>query len=132
MICQNCGAILEDGAKFCQNCGASQPERTAAPVNPTPTPNYVNNYYMQSQQLPPQYQPLSPWAYFGLSLLYAIPVIGFIFLIVFSISDSNINRRNFTRSFWCALLVAVILAIVIAVIAAVTGVSVNRMLRSYY
>lgn len=67
-----------------------------------------------------QYAPLSPWAYFGLQILFSIPIVGFIFLIIFSISSSNINRRNFARSFWC---VYVIAAIVIAVLFAVGSLS---------
>jgi len=68
-------------------------------------------------QLPPKYRPLSAWAYFGYSILYALPIIGFIFLIVFSLSDSNINRRSFSRSYFCVL----IIAIIITLIAVATG-----------
>lgn len=60
-------------------------------------------------------RPLSPWAYWGLSLLYAIPVIGLIFVIIFSFGSSNINRRNFTRSYWCWILLVLILVLALAV-----------------
>lgn len=64
--------------------------------------------------LPKEFEPLSPWAYFGLSILYAIPLVGLVFLIVFSLSDKNINRRNFSRSYFCILLILlVILAILV-------------------
>lgn len=52
---------------------------------------------------------MGPWAYVGLRILYAIPVIGLIFLIIFTFSSGNINRRNFTRSYWCWILVALII-----------------------
>ena len=71
---------------------------------------------------PNQYKPLSPWAYFGYNLLFSLPVVGFILLIVFSFSDSNINRRNYARSFFCALLIAVIILAVFFVLALVFGV----------
>ena len=64
-----------------------------------------------------QYAPLSPWAYFGLQILFSIPVVGFIFLIVFSISSGNINRRNFARSYWCVYVVALIVFIVLLITA---------------
>lgn len=64
--------------------------------------------------LPPELEPLSAWAYVGYSILYAIPVIGFIFLIVFSISDKNINRRNFSRSYFCVMILTVVLIVVLA------------------
>lgn len=54
---------------------------------------------------PEQFRPLGAWEYFGYSILYSIPLIGFIMLIIFSFNDSNINRRNFSRSFFCGLLV---------------------------
>ncbi len=77
---------------------------------------YKGQYYSESQL-----EPLSPWAYFGLSILFALPVIGFIFLIVFSVSNDNINRRNYARSFWCALIIALALSLVLFIIALVTG-----------
>lgn len=62
--------------------------------------------------LPPELEPLSAWAYVGYSILYAIPVVGLIFLIVFSISDKNINRRSFSRSYFCmALLIIAVVAV---------------------
>lgn len=62
-----------------------------------------------------EYRPLSPWAYWGLSLLYAVPIVGFVFLIIFSFKKTNINRRNFTRSYWCNLiLVAIVLLVLLA------------------
>ena len=67
-------------------------------------------------RLPPELEPLSPWAYFGLSLLYSIPVIGWIFLIVFAISGSNINRRNHARSFFCVYVVAIILFVILLIL----------------
>lgn len=68
----------------------------------------------------PEYKPMSPWGYIGLTILYAIPVIGFIFLIIFSFHDGNINRRNFTRSYWCWLLVFVLLFLALAIFALVS------------
>ena len=59
--------------------------------------------------LPPEFRPIGAWGYFGYTLLFSLPVIGLIFLIVFSFSDANINRRNYARSYFIALLFAVIL-----------------------
>lgn len=60
------------------------------------------------------YTPLSPWAHVGYSILFALPVLGLIFLIVFSFDNSNINRRNFARSYWCWLVVAIVLIVYLA------------------
>ena len=58
-----------------------------------------------------QFKPVSAWGYVGYSILFAIPLIGFILLIVFSCSTKNINRRNYARSFFCWLLIAIIIGI---------------------
>jgi len=55
-----------------------------------------------------QFRPLSPWAYFGYTILFSIPFLGWIFLTVLTFSSSNINRRSFARSYWCFLMLAVI------------------------
>ena len=147
MNCPTCGAALPDGAVFCTNCGAridaqqsvqqsaqpaqpAQPVRNAQPVqqnayNNTP----VNPVYPSGGYIPPEYKPLSPWAYWGYSLLFAIPFIGFICLIVFSLDKTNINRRNFARSFWITLLITVILTVIGVVLAAVFGVSMDSLAR---
>ena len=51
-------------------------------------------------QLPPELQPMSPWAYFGYEILYALPVVGWIFLVCHAIGARNVNKRNFARSFF--------------------------------
>ena len=56
---------------------------------------------------------LGAWSYFFLSLLYAVPVIGFIFLLIHSFNTSNENLRHYARSYFVRLLVAVILLIAI-------------------
>ena len=84
-----------------------QQQYRQAPVNPYPG-------YPTKEQLPPQYRPLSAWAYFGYSLLFSIPLVGFICLIVFSISDANVNRRSFARSYWCWFVIALIVVLILA------------------
>ena len=132
MTCPHCGAQNEAGSRFCTECGT----RLEAPSanSYTPPTTYVNvapnSYNLTADQLPPQYRPLGPWAYFGYSLLFAIPLVGFICLIIFSFSDDNINRRNFARSFWCALLVTVAVIVVIAVLALVFGTTFSNLTRA--
>ena len=76
---------------------------------------------MEIEALNPKYRPLSPWAYFGYEILFSIPLVGLILLIVFALSDSNINRRNFARSFFCVYVLIAVLSIVLLV----TGVGVG-------
>ncbi len=71
--------------------------------------------------IPSEYRVLSPWAYFGYNLLFAIPLVGFICAIIFALDSTNINRRNFARSYFCGLLVAVIFMVLMLIITMVTG-----------
>ena len=66
--------------------------------------------------LPEAYRPISMWGYFGYQILFAIPLIGFIFLVIFALGGtSNINLRNFARSYFCALIIVLVIIIVLAV-----------------
>ena len=65
-------------------------------------------------RLPEKYRPLSAWAYFGYGILFSLPVVGFILTIVFSLTNGNVNRKNYARSFLCALVLLIIVYIVLA------------------
>lgn len=65
--------------------------------------------------LPEKYRPLGAWAYFGYQILFALPLVGFICLIVFAFSDNNINRRSFARSFFCVYVIVAIVAVVVLI-----------------
>ena len=79
--------------------------------------NYNQNFN-QGPAIPPEYQPISMWGYFGYELLFAIPVIGFILLIVFCFAPANVNVKNFARSYFCLFIVA---AIVLLILGLATG-----------
>ncbi|MBR3226285.1 MAG: hypothetical protein IKF78_13265 [Atopobiaceae bacterium] len=63
--------------------------------------------------VPPEFRPLGTFAYIGLSILYSIPIIGTIFMIVFSFSDANINRRNYSRMFLFFYVLNIVLLLVL-------------------
>ena len=77
----------------------------------------MNSYEKDEiRNLPDKYKPIGAWGYFFYQILFAIPVVGLICLIIFACSSSNINRRNFARSYFCALILMVILGIVFYVL----------------
>ena len=75
--------------------------------------------------IPEQYRPISPWAYIGYTLLFSLPIAGFILLIVFSFNDNNYNRRNYARSYFCWLLLIVIIFVTIIGFLLLTGTAIN-------
>ena len=88
------------------------------------------------ENIPEEYRPIGMWGYFGYELLFAIPLVGFILLLVFSFGGaSNINLRNFARSKFCYWIVIGAIGILITLfIISMGGLAVlsSGILDSYY
>ena len=70
----------------------------------------MSNGEFERSNIPNEYKPIGAWGYFGYELLFSIPLIGLIVLIVFALGGtSNINLRNFARSYFCVFLLAIII-----------------------
>lgn len=114
MYCKNCGAENNNTSRFCKECGASMDAATES------NPGYQNTSATSDQPTtiirgyapPGAYKPISMWGYFGYELLFAIPLVGFICLIIFSVSSRNLNLKNFAKSYFCVYIVAIIVAVV--------------------
>lgn len=102
MHCNNCGQEINDNATFCQNCGT--------PVSPE---NGDMGKQEQKYPVPSEYKPISMWGYFGYEILFAIPIVGFILLIIFSFVPKNKNLKNFARSYFCFMIVLLIIGVVL-------------------
>ena len=68
------------------------------------------------KHLPKSYRPISGWGYFWRAVFYAIPVLGWLFVLINALGAKNRNGRNFARSYFCALLIAILAAVVVAVL----------------
>lgn len=78
-------------------------------------PNCGNPIKVTYENMPSNLRPLTAWAYFGYTLLFSIPLVGFVFLIVFSFSRANINRRSFARSYFCSyIIIAIAFGVIVA------------------
>jgi hypothetical protein len=76
--------------------------------------------------LPEKYKPIGMWAYFGYEILFSIPVIGWIFLLIYSFGNTkNINLRNFARSYFCLVIIVAVLVVIFLIILAAAGLSGN-------
>lgn len=106
MYCENCGKKLNDGADVCLNCWHQVKKK----ANVMESGHY---------NIPPEYKPISMWGYFGYEILFMIPIIGWLLLIIFALGGtSNINLKNFARSYFCLLIIIVIFFIFSAVLTA--------------
>lgn len=95
----------------------NQPAQTVVNNNQGNGQNYntqATNNYNKGNEIPKAYKPISAWGYVGWDILFAIPVVGLIILIVFACGGtSNINRKKYARSKFCAFLLGLIIALVI-------------------
>ncbi len=57
-------------------------------------------------------RPISAWGYVGYSVLWAIPVIGWIFWLCAALWAINQNKKNYARSYVCGVLMIIFLALV--------------------
>lgn len=69
--------------------------------------------------IPSEYKPISMWGYFGYQILFAIPIIGFILLLVFALGGTkNINLRNFARSYFCLFIIVIVIIVLLTIFGA--------------
>ena len=119
MTCPKCGK--ENGtAPFCADCGA--------PLIPAPPTLDAVLGRQTAARIPPEYKPLSAWAYAGWQLLFAIPFVGFVLLVVMSFAPRNKNLKSFARSHWCLALIGLAVAAIAVVIAIAAGVGINELM----
>lgn len=64
--------------------------------------------------IPSEYRPIGAWAYFGYTVLFCIPVLGFLCVIIMSFVRGNVNRRSFAR-FYLLLFTVLLVILGIAV-----------------
>lgn len=64
---------------------------------------------VNTKNVPAEYTPISMWGYFGYTILFNIPIIGWIFVVIFALTAQNLNLRNFARSQFCVLIIWLVL-----------------------
>ena len=70
------------------------------------------NYKEIDKLLPKAYRPLSGWNYFWRSVLYSIPVIGWLFLLIHVFACKNRHGRSYARFHLLTVIVAAIVYVV--------------------
>lgn len=115
MKCPYCGYENDHDANYCQGCGSRMTAQQTAQSQPRSdwgaAPSGTPNFFVNGQD----YTPLGMWSYFLYQILFAIPIIGFIFLCIFSFGGTkNVNLRNFARSYFCVLIIVLVLVVLLA------------------
>lgn len=66
---------------------------------------------LEAKELPAKYRPMGAWGYFWFTILYCIPLIGWICMVVTAIASRNVARRSYARSFFISCVIIMILTI---------------------
>ena len=75
------------------------------------------------------YEPLTSLEYFGLTILFCVPIVGLVFLVFFTVrKKGNVNLMNFARSFWWLL---ILFAVIIGILF-LTGVATDVLTKLGY
>lgn len=91
----------------------SQPAQPQMPYSP-------QYGYINENMLPPEYRTVSIGQYIGYTLLFSVPVIGFIMLLVTAFgSDKSISLKNFAKSYLVFYAIALILSFFISIVAVI-------------
>ena len=120
----------------CQNAAnnPNTPNYQNAP-NYQGTPNYQNapNFYQGSPYFPNAANKVAGvGTFFGLQLLFSLPIIGWIACIICAFAPENQNVKNYARATLIWLLIAVVLTIVFCVVLASAGAAIGGSFNRYY
>ena len=99
-----------------------QPQRPLQPAYAPPQQPYYNNQAVSYGFNQANHEPLGVGSYIGMFFLSAIPLVGFICLLVWAFgSNANLNKKNYARAILIMGLIAVVLWVVIFVIGLAVG-----------
>jgi predicted nucleic acid-binding Zn ribbon protein len=152
MFCPKCGATVENGTRFCSECGTDVLAAQAAPTGNAAQPQYARNTYGTPPPPPappqprpqygyPQYPqpvnpndaPLSVGQFILTMIVFAIPLVGFIMMLVWAFSsDVNKNRKNYSRAALILWVIGVVISIVLLIVAGAAIAAIWRSIGGSY
>lgn len=97
------------------------------------------NYTIPQVKMPPanyappaEYKPISAWGYIGWNILFAIPVVGWILILVFGLGGTkNVNLKNYARSFLIVFLITLSIVALIFVAIFILSIVMGASLSTY-
>ena len=126
-FCTECGKEIADGVAFCTECGTKAPAdpvsattetvteakdtKVETPVVHTPPAQSYPAQQTYTQPAPdPTSKVVGTGAYFGLMLLFAIPIIGQIACLIMAFAPKNKNIKHFARAQLIWMVIGIIIA----------------------
>ena len=139
-LCKECGAQVPDSTKFCIACGkpmvmqagfSQAPQSAPQPVQQQYAPQPAQQQSSRTAAPPPQmaappsyygeavpprgsrYAVMSVGSYVGHSLLFSLPVVGWLICLIMAFAASNQNKKNYARAMLVFFLIGLILAAIL-------------------
>ena len=113
-FCKECGAEIPEGVSFCNACGASvqqqsvQPQQTVM-AQPAVSPQPV-------QQAPLADGTVGTGYFFGMMLVYAIPIVGWIACILTALKGKHQTKKNFAKAMMIWLIIGLVLSLIMGAV----------------
>ncbi len=130
-FCTNCGKEISEDAAFCTECGtplaketsaaqpvaAQEPETAATQVATMPPQPAVAEpsppvYPAQNVPQPDKSGVISTGYFFGMMLLYSVPVLGWLVCVVMSLAAKNQSKKNFAKAILIWLGIGLVLSVI--------------------
>ena len=138
--CTGCGATIPEGVQFCTVCGKPAPayQQPAPPAyqqpqqyspQPAPQPAYGGE---APQQPGGPYSVIGTGGFFGLTLLFALPVIGFFACLIMTFAAKNLNIKHYAKSSLIYMIIALVLAIIATIVFSVAAKSIMQAIYDAY
>ena len=113
--------VKKDAQKNQNYNGANVQGKQYANQNINMQSAYMGNMAPSINQVIPDYKPgldyrpLGMWTYFAYDILFAVPIVGWIVLLILAFgAGKNVNLKNYARSKFCLLIILVILIILLS------------------
>lgn len=127
-FCTGCGKEIADGVAFCTECGTPAPADAAPEAPPPYTPpvqQTAPSPAATATAAPPRAAAVPAEApptgrngivgtgwFFGMMLLFAIPVIGWLVCLITAFASKNESKKHFARAMLIWLIIGLVLAVV--------------------
>ena len=120
IFCNSCGKEMGEGTAFCNECGSPVVTSTATlqqPVQPEKTPKLQQQPAHANEKA----TVVSTGYFFGIVILYAIPIIGWIACLITAFGSKNHNKKNFAKAMLIWFVVGLVLGIAVYLVTLAFG-----------
>ena len=107
-FCKECGAEIPEGVSFCNACGAAVQSQNVQPVQSVQQTTAAQPV----QQVPLADGTVGTGYFFGMMLVYAIPIVGWIACILTALKGKHQTKKNFAKAMMIWLIIGLVLSLI--------------------